>query len=245
MTVLKTFLCITAGCLVASSLCADIYKWTDKDGVTHYTNYAPPPEAIIIMKTEEQPYDEAADRARLEAERQERLELKRLELADREAELERREAQTEQRLADADRQAEETLREAEKILNEARNGRYDYRNYRYADYYGSYYPYHYKDRYYYRNETGSIHFTKPRHKDHIKRYRNKNHHYGYGYDNTYRRSRYDDQKHSFIRANRLESGPRSNNRNHRGQLSIQSHSSSHTGLGLSDRAYPVSRSRRN
>ena len=242
MTVLKIFLYIAAGCVFSSSLYADIYKWTDKDGVTHYTNYAPPPEAKIIMKTEEQPYDEAADRARLEAEREEQLELTRLELANREAELERREAQAEQRLADAGRQAEETLREAEKLLNEARNDRYDNGNYGYADFYGSYYPYRYKDRYYYRNETGSIHFTKPRHKDHIRRYRNKKHHYGD--DNTYRRSRYDAQRHSYRRANRLGIGLRSHGRNNRGQFSIQSHSSSRAGLGLSDRAHPVSRSRR-
>ena len=57
MKALKIFLCIIMGCVVASPLYADIYEWTDKDGVTHYTNYAPPPEAKIIMKTEELPYD--------------------------------------------------------------------------------------------------------------------------------------------------------------------------------------------
>ena len=243
MPIFKIFLGTIAVCFVASCLYADIYEWTDKDGVTHYTNYAPPAEAKMIMKTEELPYDEAADRARLEAEREEELELTRLELADREAELERREAQAEQRLAEADRQAEETLREAEKILNEAPNGRYDYGSSGYADYYRGYYPYHYKDRYYYRNETGSIHFIKPGHQDHIRRYRNKKHHYGY--DNTYRHSRYDNQKHPYPRVNRLESGLRSHNRDHRGQLSVQSQSSNHIGRSHSGRAHPVSRSRRN
>jgi len=47
MTVLKIFLYITVGCLVASSLYADIYEWTDEDGVKHYTNYAPAPVVKI------------------------------------------------------------------------------------------------------------------------------------------------------------------------------------------------------
>ena len=243
MTVLKIFLCITASCFVASSLYADIYEWTDNDGVKHYTNYAPPPEAKIIMKTEEQPYDEAADRARLEAEREEQLELTRLELADREAELERREAQTEQRLAEAGRQAEETLREAEKLLNEARNDRDDYGTFGYADYYGSFFPHRYEHRYYYRNETGSIHFIKPLPKDHFKRDRNKKQHPGY--DHMYHRIRYDDQKYPYNQAHRRDSGLRSNSGYHRGQLSIPSHRSSHVGRGNSGSVHSTSRSRRN
>ena len=242
MAILKIFLCTMAFCFVASSLYADIYEWTDKDGVTHFTNYAPPPEARIIMKTEELPYDEAADRARLEAEREEQLELTRLELADREAELEQREAQTEQRLAEADRQAEETLREAEKILNEARNDRYEYGNFRNSNFYRGFYPYHYNNRYY-RNETASIFFTKRPHIAHFKRYRYQKHHYSNG--NTHRRSKYDDRKHAYTRAHRRDSGLRSHNRYQRGQLSIRSHSSSHIGRGHSGRGHPVSRSHRN
>ena len=55
---------------IASSLYADIYRWTDENGVIHFANYAPPDGATIMMKTEELPYDEAADRERMEAERQ-------------------------------------------------------------------------------------------------------------------------------------------------------------------------------
>ena len=212
MTVLKIFLYITVGCFVAAVLYADIYEWTDEDGVKHYTNYAPAPEAKILLKTEELPYDEAADRARLESEREERLELTRLELAERKAELERREAEAEQRLAEADRQAEETLSEAEKILHEARNDRYDYGNSRYSNFSRGFYPYHYKNRYY-RNETASIFFIKPPHVDHFKRYRYKKHHYGF----------------------------RSHNGYPRGRLSIRSHGSSHIGRGHSGRVRSVSR----
>jgi hypothetical protein len=212
MTVLKIFLYITVGCFFAAVLNADIYEWTDEDGVKHYTNYAPAPEAKILMKTEELPYDEAADRARLEAERKERLELTRLELAERKAEIERREAEVEQRLAEAGRQAEETLSEAEKILHEARNDRYDYGNFRYSNFSRGFYPYHYKNRYY-RNETASIFFIRPPHVDHFKRYRYKKHHYGL----------------------------RSHNGYPRGRLSIRSHGSSHIGRGHSGRVRSFSR----
>ncbi len=50
MTLLKILLCITVGCFLASSLYADIYEWTDEDGVKHYTNYAPPPEASVLIE---------------------------------------------------------------------------------------------------------------------------------------------------------------------------------------------------
>jgi len=243
MTVLKIFLCITVGCFVASSLYADIYEWTDENGVKHYTNYAPPPEANVLIKTEELPYDAAADLARREAEREEQLELTRLEIAERKAELEWREAEAEQRLAAAGRQAEETLREAEKILNEARNDRYDYGNVGYSDFYRGYYPHHYKNRYYYRNQTSSIYFTKRHHIRHFKRYQSKKHRYGY--DHTYHRSRHDGQKRSYKQTHRRDNGLRSHRGNHRGQLSILSHRSSHSGRGQSGRVHSVSRARRN
>ena len=243
MKALKIVLYITMGCFIASSLFADIYEWTDEEGVKHYTNYAPPPEAKILMKTQEVPYDEAADRARMEAEREERLELARLELAERKAELEWREAQTEQRLAEADRQAEETLREAEKILDEARNERYDNRNYGYSDYYRGDYPYHYKNRYYYRNETGSIHYIKRPHSDHFKRYRYKKH--KIGHDKKHHRNHYYGKKHPRKSTHSWNNGLRSHKPTRRGQFSNRSHSRSHAGRGHSGRAGTVSRSRRN
>lgn len=243
MTVLKIFLCITVGGFVAPSLYADIYEWTDIEGVKHYTNYAPPPEAKILMKTEELPYDEAADRARMEAEREEQLALARLELAERKAELEWREAQTEQRLAEADRRAEETLREADKILNEARNSRYDDRNYGYANYFRGYYPYHYKNRYYYRNETGSIFFRKPPHIGHFKHYHYTKRHSGHNKKQLL--NNYRDRKYPYKSTHPRYSGLRWHNRNYPGQLSIRSHGRSHTALNRSGRVNAVSRVRHN
>ena len=113
MSSLKIIVFMLISCIVAPSAFADIYEWTDEDGVRHYSNYAPAAKSKVLMKTKEEPYDEAADRARMETERQERLELARLELAQREAELELREAEAERKLAEADRVAQEALREAE------------------------------------------------------------------------------------------------------------------------------------
>ena len=110
---IKLLLFIAAGVLIAGSLQADIYEWTDENGVKHFTNYAPPDDATILMKTEEVPYDEAADRARIEADKKYQLELAMQEIAAREAELQRREAEAERNAAAAAREVELQRREAE------------------------------------------------------------------------------------------------------------------------------------
>jgi hypothetical protein len=122
MNAIKIIVIGLAGCIVASIAVADIYEWTDENGVKHYSNYAPPPGSRVLMKTKEEPYDEAADRARMEAERRERLEMERLEIARREVALELREAEAERRLAEADRLAQEALRDADDDREEARYG---------------------------------------------------------------------------------------------------------------------------
>jgi hypothetical protein len=119
MNAFKLFLFILVSCFVASLSFADIYEWTDENGIKHYTNHEPPSGSRLLMKTKEEPYDEAADRARMEAERQERLELARLEIVQREAELELREAEAERRLAEADRLAQEAMGEDDYYLDEA------------------------------------------------------------------------------------------------------------------------------
>lgn len=109
----KLFVFILAIGVIASTSFADIYEWTDENGVKHYSNYAPPVKSRVLMKTKEEPYDEAADRARVEAERQERLAMDRLEIVQREAELELRELEAERRLAEAERVAQAALQEAD------------------------------------------------------------------------------------------------------------------------------------
>lgn len=120
MSSLKIIVYILISCIVATSSFADIYEWTDENGVKHYSNHTPTAESGFMIKTKEVPYDEEADHARMETERQERLELVRLELAQREAELELREAEAERKLAAADRVAEAALREADYYLDESR-----------------------------------------------------------------------------------------------------------------------------
>ena len=81
MTNFKIILIILVSCIFAASAFADIYEWTDENGVKHYSNYAPPAESRVLMKTKEEPYDEAADRARIAAEQQQLLELARQQIA--------------------------------------------------------------------------------------------------------------------------------------------------------------------
>ena len=151
---LKIVLLIAAGCLIAGSLQADIYEWTDDNGVKHFTNYAPPEDATILMKTEEVPYDEDADRARMEADRQYHLELARQEIAAREAELKLREAEAERKAAEAERYAKETVREADQYLKDAQNDRWYYRSGGYYGYYGIPYVQHHKRKYRQKNHYG-------------------------------------------------------------------------------------------
>ena len=115
----KLFVFILVSCFAASLSSADIYEWTDENGLKHYTNQAPPSGSRLLMITKEEPYDEAADRARMEAEQQERLELARLEIAQREEELKLREAEAQRRLAEADHLAKEAMREDVYYLDEA------------------------------------------------------------------------------------------------------------------------------
>jgi hypothetical protein len=146
-------------CCLNTTADADIYTWIDENGVKHFSNFAPPAHAEVLMKTEELPYDEQADQQRMAAERQERLVAAWQELADKEAELLDRQRAAEQETEAANVSAQAALRKAEALLNEAEE-RYN----RYANsgiaYYG-YYPYygHYQ-RWYYR-KNGSLYYKYP------------------------------------------------------------------------------------
>jgi len=168
-------------CCVYSTVNADIYEWTDKHGVKHFTNYAPPVQAKVLMKTEELPYDEAADKERIETERQERLVAAWQEIAEKEVQLLERQQEADQRIAEAKRKAEEALQKAEAALYEAEN----YDNYSGRNYvsYG-YHPYDFKYPYYkrcYYHKHGSIYHKRPHYKgsyrqQHSGDYHKKRHH---------------------------------------------------------------------
>ncbi len=149
-------------CCLNTTVDADIYTWIDENGVKHFSNFAPPAHAEVIMKTEELPYDEQADQQRMAAERQERLVAVWQELADKEAELLNRQRAAAQEIEAANVRAQEALREAEALLNEAEE-RYNGYSSRGTAYYG-YYPYygHYK-RWYYR-KNASLYYKYPHYK---------------------------------------------------------------------------------
>jgi hypothetical protein len=161
---------------------ADIYSWTDENGVNHFTNYAPPKQARLLMKTPEIPYDKEADIQRQE---NDRLEVARLELAEREAYLLQQQQEAERRIAEANARADAALQEADQILQDAeaaaedanyvRNGSYvNGYGYYYNGYYRKYGHYYKKRHYKYRlgrhNKYGYRHghkyYFKSRHRKH-------------------------------------------------------------------------------
>ena len=136
---------------------ADIYSWTDENGVNHFTNYAPPKHAKLLIKTPEIPYDEEADNQRRE---NDSLEVARQELADREAFLLQEQQAAERRIAEANARADAALWEADRMLQEAEaaaeDTNYDRSN-GYVYGYG-YYPYYRFSRdYRYSHRPGYYH----------------------------------------------------------------------------------------
>ena len=139
------------GCagLAVSTASGDIYAWTDENGVKYFTNYAPPKQATLFMKTPEILYDQEADNQRRQ---KDRLEVARQELAEREAFLQEQQQAAERRIAAANARADATLWEADQILQDAQAASED------ADYdhsssygYGYSYPYYgYGSRYLYK-----------------------------------------------------------------------------------------------
>lgn len=150
---------------------ADIYSWTDENGVNHFTNYAPPKHAKLLIKTPEIPYDEEADNQRRETDR---LEVARQELAEREAFLLLEQQAAERRITEANAKAEAALWEADRILQEAEAAAED-ENYSRSNGYAygySYYPYH---RFVYR----PWYHHKGYHRKNV--HHHKKHHYKYGH----------------------------------------------------------------
>jgi len=134
---------------------ADIYVWTDSSGTKHITNYAPPPQAQVLIRTPEIPYDAEADRQRHESERQAQLAREKLALAEREARLVELERQASARIAAAERLNREMAAQQMEPEALSQSQDYSYRTYWYRP--GSGYP-----RGYYR-ENGNIYYHRPGH----------------------------------------------------------------------------------
>jgi hypothetical protein len=177
-------------CCLYSTANADIYAWTDENGVRHFTNYAPPPQANIVMKSEELPYDELADRERMELERQDQLAAALQELADKEARLAEMQLAAEKRIEAANRKAEAALEQAEALLDQVQYESSGDTGSRYL-HYGYYYPYNRRlhhsiyDRWYYRKRH-SIYHKKPHARHYHKHHYKKMHRYNKQHDDKYR-----------------------------------------------------------
>ncbi len=149
---------------VCSTASADIYSWTDENGIRHFTNSAPPRQAKIIQKIEELPHDQQADHERVETERLDQLTAALQTLAEKEAELAEMQLTAEKRVEAANRKAQEALDQAESLLNEAQHGPYGHGSSGYG-----YYPYKHGynqsiyDRWYY-HHSGSISYKKRHYK---------------------------------------------------------------------------------
>ena len=165
---LRVMMLVACGSIgfAVSTAGADIYAWTDENGVKYFTNQTPPEHATLFMRTPEIPHDEKADQQRREIDS---LAVARQELAEREAFLLEQQQAAERRIAAANARAEAALREADQILQDAEavseSANYGYSgSYRYGYYYpwyGSGSRYLYKG---YKRWDGGLYRKKPYHK---------------------------------------------------------------------------------
>ncbi len=131
MIIFLTSICF---CCVYSTAGADIFAWVDENGIRHFSNYAAPPQAKFVMKTEELPYDQQADTERMESEPLDQLAAALQAAAEKEIQLAGMQLAAEKRIEDANRKAQEALEQSESLLNEAQHGPYSYGASRHGDY---------------------------------------------------------------------------------------------------------------
>ena len=170
---------MTAGllCCYSTIAGADIYMWTDENGIKHITNTIPPAGAEILMQTEEIPYDEAADKERKASEQLEKAIATRQEILDLEARLLEMQRDANRRVETANQKARDALEYAEYWKRAAQENYYGYSGTRIR--YVRPYPYvhHYKkyhsNRWYY-HYKGNI-YNKPSYYDHRKGHTKKHH----------------------------------------------------------------------
>ena len=117
LLILMTLLCIQW----ASPVSADIYRWTDANGVMHFSNEPPPAGAKVLDKIEETPYDADADRQRIKEDRRYRIEREKLELEERKAELAGREREAQLKLEEANRRMQQAQQQQQQALNKERD----------------------------------------------------------------------------------------------------------------------------
>ncbi len=108
---------------------ADIYSWTDADGVRHFSNKPPPENVVAARHSEEIPYDALTDQKNQEADK------RYFDQRATEGTL-RRLAQTERALAESLERAREAERRADDRMQAYDDGYYDDAPYYWGTYYG-------------------------------------------------------------------------------------------------------------
>ena len=109
----------------ATMLKADIYTWTDENGVLHFSNYDPPKHAKLMIKAAQFTTDEKAVQEKIEAKRLERQQLELEEIARKQALIALKQQEIAEQLDAADRAAEEASKRSKEIYAPGYNGGYD------------------------------------------------------------------------------------------------------------------------
>ena len=115
MKLATTFFTIMISGFFVTSLYADIYSWTDENGVKHFSNAPPADAENITVEFKEYQYDAKADRQRFEMEQDEWESVFRQ--AEREEKKERKRAEAERRNRKPTR-AELIESEKQRLLNQ-------------------------------------------------------------------------------------------------------------------------------
>ena len=118
-------ICILSAIVWIPQAWADIYIWTDEDGVRHISNLNPPAHAEVLLETEEPIDDVAPHRAPREAERRQALRMAQAQAREREAQLALQKAELERRIEEAEQKTQEALEQAEERLAAA-EARYEH-----------------------------------------------------------------------------------------------------------------------
>jgi hypothetical protein len=95
----------------AGPVLADIYAWTDENGVRHYSD-SPPGDANVVAVTPEIPHDHEADRKNREAHQAMMKAIEQEQRASENRELEKRLKKNEKKIQEAERKAAQALDQA-------------------------------------------------------------------------------------------------------------------------------------
>jgi hypothetical protein len=120
---MKRFLSmVTIGLVIgaAGPAIGEMYYWTDENGIRHYSNYPPPPEAEDVGTASEIRYDAASDRLRTERDARAADEMRKTREAEEAEALEKKAEENQAAEEEKRRRLEAKQRELEKDLYKKR-----------------------------------------------------------------------------------------------------------------------------